>query len=106
MGRKRIYEESTTKTTTAQKKAIAAYRERQRGTEKQQKTIGITMTAAEVDADRATLEKYGLTVKEFWRKAIEELKAQPIPQPEEGTPGTPGEPAAGREDAPGDPGRE
>lgn len=106
MGRKRIYDESTTKTTTAQKKAIAAYRERQKGTEKQQKTIGITMTAAEVDADRATLEKYGLTVKEFWRKAIEELKAQPIPQPEEGTPGTQEEPAAGREDAPGAPGRE
>lgn len=74
MGRKRIYEPSTTKTSTAQKAAINAYRERQKGTPNEQKTIGITMTAAEVDADRATLAAHGLTVKEFWRQSMEQLR--------------------------------
>lgn len=94
---------STYKTAESQRRAVDEYRARTKGTPKQQKTIGITLTAAEVEEHRRIMAEHGTTPARVWRKAIEELKAQPIPQPEEGTPG---EPAAGREDAPGAPGRE
>lgn len=97
---------STYKTAESQRRAVDEYRARTKGTPKQQKTIGITLTAAEVEEHRRIMAEHGTTPARVWRKAIEELKAQPIPQPEEGTPGTPGEPADDREDAPGDPGRE
>lgn len=70
-------------TTEAQKRAMKKYYESKRS--KTQKTISITLTAEQADQDRQIIAEHKTTPGEVWRKAIDRLKAEPIPT-EESTP--------------------
>lgn len=79
MPRKSKYEASTTKTPTAQKKAVKAYRARNGGAGKFQKTIGATYSKQEGDRIAATMKAAGITPAQILRavSAWIESGAQP-----------------------------
>ena len=85
MSRQRKYGESTTATSEAQKAAARAYyqRKKQAG-EPAQKVLSITMRPDEYDASRETLTAHRLTPLQAWRRLMDELNAEPIPD-EDGT---------------------
>ena len=60
----------------ALKRAQKKYYEQKRS--KTQKTISITLTAEQVEADRQTMAEHNTTPAQVWREAMERLKAQPI----------------------------
>ena len=80
MSRQRKYGESTTATSEAQKAAARAYyqRKKQAG-EPAQKVLSITMRPDEYDASRETLTAHRLTPLQAWRRLMDELNAEPIP---------------------------
>lgn len=51
------------------------YAERNRG---KYKTLSITQSAEQTEADRATLAEHGTTVLAVWRAAMKNLREQPI----------------------------
>lgn len=57
--------------TEAQKRAQRKYSEKVKG---KYKTLSITQTAEQTEADRETLKRHNTTVLQVWRKAIAELK--------------------------------
>lgn len=61
--------------TEALKRAQRKYYEQKRS--KMQKTISITLSTEQAEADKETLAQYGLTPLKFWRQSIEQLKAAP-----------------------------
>lgn len=63
--------------TEAQKRAQKKYYEQKRS--KTQKTISITLTAEQVEADRRIMAEHNTTPAQVWRNAIQRLKAEPIP---------------------------
>ena len=83
MSRQRKYGESTTATSEAQKAAARAYyqRKKQAG-EPAQKVLSITMRPDEYDASRETLTAHRLTPLQAWRRLMDELNAEPIPEGE------------------------
>ena len=67
MPRKSKYEASTTKTPTAQKEAIKAYRERNGGAGKFQKTIGAAYSRQEGDRIAAAMKAASITPAQILR---------------------------------------
>lgn len=67
MPRKSKYEASTTKTPTAQKEAIKAYRKRNGGAGKFQKTIGATYPKQEGDRIAAAMKAASITPAQILR---------------------------------------
>ena len=67
MPRKSKYEASTTKTPTAQKEAVKAYRKRNGGAGKFQKTIGATYPKQEGDRIAAAFKAAGITQAQILR---------------------------------------
>lgn len=64
----------------ALKRAQKKYYEQKRS--KTQKTISITLTAEQVEADRQTMVAHKTTPGKIWRDAMERLKAEPLPADE------------------------
>ncbi len=84
MGRKRIYSESNTKTSTAQKEASKAYYKRKKEAgETVQKVLSITMRPDEFDKSQAILTAHNLTPLQAWRRLMSELNAEPLPNPDD-----------------------
>lgn len=79
MGRKRIYGESNTKTSTAQKEAAKAYYNKNKA---KYGTISITQSAEQTQADKAALTAHNLTPLQAWRRLMSELNAEPLPTPD------------------------
>lgn len=63
--------------TEAQKRAQRKYYENKRS--KTQKTISITQSVEQTQADKISIATHGLTPLKFWRAAMERLNAEPIP---------------------------
>lgn len=61
--------------TEAQKRAQRRYSEKNKG---KYKTISITQSAEQTDADRATLVEHGTTVLRVWRDAMQRLRNEPV----------------------------
>lgn len=74
MGRKPKYKAAKTKTSTAQKKAIEAYREKNKG---KYKSVSITIEAQQMEADKKRIAAAGLSLPQFWRISVDNLP--PIP---------------------------
>ena len=79
MPRKSKYEASTTKTPTAQKEAVKAYRKRNGGAGKFQKTFGATYSKQEGDRIGAALDRANISTAQILRavSAWIESGAQP-----------------------------
>lgn len=76
MGRKKKYQESETKTSTAQKEAAKEYYKRNKT---KYGTISITQSATQTQADKDTLTAHGLKPLQAWRRLMDELNAEPMP---------------------------
>lgn len=74
MGRKPKYKPAKTKTSTAQKKAIEAYRKKNKG---KYKSVSITIEAQQMEADKKRIAAAGLSLPQFWRISVDNLP--PIP---------------------------
>lgn len=75
-------EEKGHKTSEAQRRAVESYRERHGN---KYVTISITLPKEEAAEHRKTLAEHNVKPVDIWRKAIDRLKAEPIPT-EESTP--------------------
>lgn len=76
MGRKKKYQDSETKTSTAQKEAAKTYYNKNKN---KYGTISITQTAEQTTADKATLTAHNLTPLQAWRRLMSELDNEPTP---------------------------
>ena len=70
MGRKPKYKPTNTKTSTAQKKAIEAYREKNKG---KYKSVSITIEAQQMEADKKRISAAGFSLPQFWRLSVDNL---------------------------------
>lgn len=70
MGRKAKYKPAAGKTSTAQKEAIKAYREKNKG---KYKSVSITIEAGQMEADKKRIAAAGYSLPQFWRASVDAL---------------------------------
>ena len=70
-----VWYNSDMSSTEAHKRAQRRYSEKNKG---KYKTISITQTAEQTEADRVVLAEHGTTVLRVWRAAMERLRNEPI----------------------------
>ena len=76
MGRRKKYQDSETKTSTAQKKANREYYERNKS---RVQKFAIVLTVDEVARSNELLRAHGLKRAQVWRDAMARLSAEPLP---------------------------
>lgn len=70
MGRKAKYKPAAGKTSAAQKKAIEAYREKNKG---KYKSVSVTLEAGQMEEDKKRIAAAGYNLPQFWRVSVDAL---------------------------------